>query len=139
MSRTTSSTMLALLLVCATAQASEWVSFGRARGEVLEGFIDNSSIRVMGNVRRAWIKLIYAPHTVRGFEDNAKKWQSYSVSRVAYNCIEESSRTEALNIYFDDGTTLIVPSARLQPSWESAPPDTVVSAEMQFICAWKPK
>jgi hypothetical protein len=131
--------LVTLLLACGTAQASEWVSIGTAQGGALEVFVDNSSIRVTGSIRRAWIKTVYAHHTVRGLDDDAQKWQSHTVSLIAFNCGEESTRTEGLNVYFDDGTAWAPPSTHLQTSWEPAPPDTMVSDEMRFVCAWGKK
>jgi hypothetical protein len=137
MSRNISWPLLALLLACGTAQASNWVSIGKdAVGH--EAFVDVSSIRVVGAIRRAWFKAVYVRHTMRetGGPD-ANKWWSTSVHRRAFNCGEETTRSEALTVYYEDGTNGSDPAANYPTPWEPVPPDTVLSTELQFICAWK--
>ena len=68
--------LLTLLLACGTAQAVEWVSLGKADDAHTEDFVDVSSIRVDGEVRRAWIKTIYVPYTERDRRDARKCWAS---------------------------------------------------------------
>jgi hypothetical protein len=53
MSRNIASTVLALLLVCGTAHASSWKLIGEDTGKA-QVFIDVSSIRIEGSIRRAW-------------------------------------------------------------------------------------
>ena len=131
--------LLALLLACGTAQAAEWVSLGKSDDGKQETFVDISSIRVTDSIRRAWDKRVQAPHTERGTGDDASKWVSYYVGREAFNCGEEVWRSEAISIYFDDGTHWSAPADFYPRTWEPVPPDTVGSVIMQFICAWKPK
>jgi hypothetical protein len=58
--------LLALLLTSGTAQASEWVSIGTTDNAQIEYFVDVSSIRVESDIRRGWVKTVFASHTVRG-------------------------------------------------------------------------
>jgi|NGEPerStandDraft_6_1074524.scaffolds.fasta_scaffold53209_4 hypothetical protein len=131
--------LLTLLLACGTAQGSEWVSVNKTDDGKIEELVDVSSIRVAGEIRRAWVKLVYAPHTKRGSDDDANKWESESVSREAFNCGAETSRAEALTIYYDDGTLWAAPAEISPTSWGPVPPDTLKSVAMQFICVWKQK
>jgi hypothetical protein len=131
--------LLALLLACGTAQASEWVSLGKSEDGTKETFIDVSSIRVVGAIRRAWFKVIYAPHAQRGSGSDANKWWNYTMEREALTCAEETFRLEGLLIYYDDGTTNSVPSISFPTSWEPVPPDTMYEVQLRFICTWKPK
>ena len=125
--------MLALVIVCSTAQASNWVSVGKDVAGTVETFIDVSSLRIAGNIRRAWFKAVYKTHSEKGADG---KYWSYSVSKTAFNCTEEMYRIEAGNVYYEDGTNWTAP-AGIYPTWEPVPPDTTASAEMQFICAMK--
>ena len=127
--------MLALVIVCSTAQASNWLSLGKSDDGTLENFIDVSSLRIAGNIRRAWFKLAYKTHTEK--DSDGKYWSS-TVAKKAFNCTEEMSRDEALNVYYEDGTNHTVPATYYPDPWEPVPPDTVVSTEMHFICTWKP-
>ena len=52
MSRTTSAVLLVLLLARDAAQAAEWVSLGKNDSATVETFVDVSSIRVAGGIRR---------------------------------------------------------------------------------------
>ena len=92
--------LLVLLLACGTAQAAEWVSVNRSAGErPAELFVDVSGIKLANGIRRAWDKLAPARHTLKGSGDNARRWVSYELARVAFNCDEETERDEALAIY----------------------------------------
>jgi hypothetical protein len=129
--------LIILLLTCSTVQASEWMSLGKTDDGTLESLVDVSSIRGTGNIRRAWVKRVFAHHTMRGVADDANKWQSYLVNRMAFNCSEESGRSESRSVYYDDGTVLHAPTTDFP--WEPVPPDTMLSNEMRFICAWGKK
>jgi hypothetical protein len=99
--------------------------------------VDVSSIRAQGTIRRAWIKVIVAPHTDRGPAADPSKWVDHTLSRDAFNCSEEIVKFEAFTVYYDDGTNASTES-NSEP-WNYVRPDTLLSGEMQFICAWKPK
>jgi hypothetical protein len=85
--RRTLKILLALLLACGAAQASDWVSVGTIVGATT--YVDRSSIRVSENIRRAWIKLVYASHMKRGSGDDSNKWRIYDLSREAFDCAQE--------------------------------------------------
>jgi hypothetical protein len=88
-------TLLALLMTCGIAQAAEWASLGTADNGRQRIFIDVSSIREVGAIRRAWFKAIVAPHTMKESScPDANKWWTYVVERVAINCSDETFRTE---------------------------------------------
>ena len=125
--------MLALVIVCSTAQASNWFSLGKNDAGTVETFIDVSSLRIAGNIRRAWFKAVYKTHSEKGADG---KYWSYSVSKTAFNCTEEMYRIEAANVYYEDGTNW-TPPAELSPTWTPVAPDTTASREMQVICAMK--
>ena len=132
--------VFALLLTSGAAQASDWVSVGKANknGGEAEFFVDNSSIRATGALRRAWTKMVFGPNAMRGEGKDAKKWVSNTVIRIAFDCKEETSRSEAVTVYFTDGTNSTDPAAIFPTAWEPVVPDTILSTVMQFICSWKP-
>jgi hypothetical protein len=131
--------ILALLLACGTAHAADWVSTGKTDDGQMENFTDVSSIRVAGAIRRAWVKTVYGAHVRKGEGQEANKWYGYAVSRVSFDCNEENYRSEAVSVYFTDGTNSSDSPAGFPTAWAPVPPDTALSAIMQFICAWKPK
>jgi hypothetical protein len=139
MRSTTLALTMLIALTCATAQASEWVSLGKSDNGKTETFIDVSSIRVTGEVRRAWIKNVNAPQTSKGVNPYPNKWVREMVGHFLFNCGEETNRVEAATVYYEDGTNGTGP-AEISPSpWRPVAPDTVGSTNMQFICAWKQK
>jgi len=127
----------ALLLACGAAQASDWVSVGTIVGGTT--YVDRSSIRVSENIRRAWIKLVYTSHMKRGSGDDSNKWRIYDLSREAFDCAQELVRTEALFVYYEDGTNYSAPPENAPPAWLPVPPDTIADIEMKLVCAWNPK
>ena len=124
--------MLALVIVCSTAQASNWVTIGESDDGLIETFIDVSSLRIAGNIRRAWFKDVYKTHR----ETADGKYRSYTVLKTAFNCTEEMYRFEAGNVYYEDGTNWTFPAGILS-TWNPVAPDTTASNEMQVICALK--
>jgi hypothetical protein len=131
--------LLPLLLTCGAAQASEWVIAAHSADGTNKVLIDVSSIRIVAGIRHAWDKLVPTRHTMKGFGDNANKAVIYEVAKNAFNCSEETMKAEALIIYYEDGTNETLMPEALHQGWEAVPPDTMISDEMQFICAWKPK
>jgi hypothetical protein len=130
--------LLTLLLACSTARASEWISLGESANGTQVTTVDVSSISIVGSVRLAWRKVVFAAHSRKSPTD-ANKWQSYQVVRDAINCAEGTSRFEAVSYYYEDGTHEYMSPEFLPGPWQPVPPDTMASIEMQFICTWKPK
>jgi hypothetical protein len=129
---------MAVLLACGVAQASEWASIGKSDDGKEEGFIDTSSIRISGDIRRAWVKLIYGPHT-KSDPDNPKMWEREAVAHEKFNCSDETESADALTIYYEDGTVYSLSPQLLPTPWSPVPPDTMMSDDLRFVCAWKPK
>lgn len=131
--------ILSLLLTCGAAQAADWVLAAHSADGMEEMFVDVSSIRVAADIRHLWDKWVPTPHTNKGFGKNANKPIIYEVAKVAFNCSEETVKEDALTVYYEDGTNETVMPEVLTKRWEPIPPDTMLSDEMRFICAWKPK
>lgn len=127
--------MLTLVIVCSTAQASNWVSVGNDDAGTMENFIDVSSLRIAGNIRRAWFKSVYKTHAEKGADG---KYWSYTVFKTAYNCTQEVERYEAMTIYYEDGTNYSMAAENYPTPWTPVVPDTLSAGDMEFICRWKP-
>jgi hypothetical protein len=117
---------LTVLLISSMAQASEWVSIGKASNGGTEGFVDVSSIVIDGNVRRAWFKIVSAGRS------------SYIAERDAFDCAERLMRGEAVTLHYGNGTNQSEPPDSFPEPWKPIPPDTMGSSIMQFVCAWNP-
>lgn len=126
-----------LMLVLGTAQAAEWVKVGASDDGRITTAMDVSGVRVVGQIRRTWVKREFAAHTQRGVGANADKWAKAVVGTNAYNCNDNSYRTESLIWYFEDGTDYATPTALFPGPWLPIGPDSVVQAEHKFICSRK--
>jgi hypothetical protein len=131
--------LLALLLPSVAAHGAEWAYAGTSDDGHIKTYVDTSGVRVSGGIRRTWIKRQFAPHTQRGVGAYADKWTREVVGVNAYNCSDESYRTESLIWYYDDGTDYSTPTDLFPGPWLPIAPDSLVRAEWHFICAWKPK
>jgi hypothetical protein len=131
--------LLALLLVCGAARASEWVLVGKSSGGSMDVLVDISSIKVAGDVRRAWIRYVPAAHTVTGSGISKEKWVKYSQSHDLYNCVEESSMIDSIYYLFEDGSVEATSKDEPGTHWSPVPPDTMTYLTMRFTCSWKPK
>jgi len=127
-------------------QGAQWVSLGSFNGGKLEDFVDVSSIRIDGDVRRAWIRGVFVPHTVHGFDKNADQWVNVLIWHGEFNCVDETYREEMHHAVYDDGTYWF-PSDEIKAltksiteEWLQVTPDIdVPRAQWRFVCAWKPK
>lgn len=102
--------MLALLLAYGAAQAADWQSIGTSEGGKKEHLVDASSIHVEGGIRHIWFKIRYARNTQKGAAHYADMWETDSMFYDAFNCAEGTSRNEALDVHFEDGTTWVNPA-----------------------------
>jgi hypothetical protein len=57
---------LALLLACGAASAEEWLSVGKIENGNRETFVDISSLRIDGGIRRGSSKVVFASHAQAG-------------------------------------------------------------------------
>ncbi len=128
---------VALLLAGATAQASAWVQVGTGK-DGTKVLVDTSSISVAGTVRQAWLKMTFPVHSQPGSGDEASKWVDFSLNHAAFDCREGTSKSDALENYFDDGTSHKVPAEVISADkWESVPPNTALETVMKFVCGWR--
>jgi hypothetical protein len=132
--------ILGLVLACAAAHASDWMSLGKSPQEPTkaEVFIDLASISIVSGMRRAWFKTVYVPRSAPD-KTNSSRWLSYGMERTSFRCQPEEFRNDAMEFYMSDGTSTKIPRAAIPEEWAVVSPDTVLDLEMKFICAWKPK
>jgi clan AA aspartic protease (TIGR02281 family) len=117
----------------AAAEADDWMSIGQSNDGLQRLYFNRSSVLVRDGIPRAWFKTIYSPHTVRGIEQR-DKWMVAVLSRDAFNCEEQTGRTEEVKEYYDDGTHYAVPAADLRAGWRSVRPGTGFNNEMGIMC-----
>jgi clan AA aspartic protease (TIGR02281 family) len=117
----------------AAAAADDWLSIGHSKDGLQSLYFKRSSVVVKDGIPRAWFKTIYSPHTVKGIEQR-DKWMTAVFSRDAFNCEEQTGRTEEVKEYYDDGTHYSVPAADLRAGWKSVRPGTGFNNEMGTMC-----
>jgi hypothetical protein len=127
-------TLLALLLASSAVRAAEWVSVDTQKNG-MESFVDISSIRVEGGIRRFWTKDVPLPKTMRGPVGNTDKWLSYLLAREAINCDDETYRVESKEAYWDDGTNLSAPEESLPTAWKPILPESRAEVETRLVCS----
>jgi hypothetical protein len=130
--------VLVLMLTCGAVGASEWTLVGKSDDGKIETLVDVSSIRTTAGITRAWTRQIPAPRTLRGEGPDAAKWLSSVMSRLAFNCTDETGRSEAITYYFEDGTNGSVSADQFPTPWEPVAPDTQWSHVMHYACGWNP-
>src|ERR1700685_3005511 len=108
--------VLAVLLTCGMALAApQWAPVGMASNERVEAFVDLGSIRIDGNTRSALFKYVYAAHGEK--DERVNKWRKVSSSQETFNCANETSRVETLNVRYEDGTDWSEAADQLPTSW----------------------
>ena len=121
------------------APPSNWVTLGMSTSGQEEIFVDTSSIRVAGDIRRTWIKMVYSPQAQKDptDADAANDWWTYQMGRVAFNCDEETWSLEAVTTYHANGDVNVRPSAEgLFPTpWAPVAPGTAERIEIHLICS----
>jgi hypothetical protein len=131
--------LLALFLACGAAQASEWVSLDKSSDGKIQIFVDSASIKVLGEVRHVWSKIVFEPHTQKGIGPDQKKWVSYTLTRFAFFCADGTDMMEGVITHYEDGSSFTFPDDALSSSWQPVEPDTRFQTIMDFTCSWKPK
>jgi len=126
--------LFAMLLAGSVAQASEWMAIG-VSDKRQEIFVDVSSIKVSNNIRHAWIKLVYPPEA----GPSNSKTATDTVGLMGFNCTDMLFRPEFATTYFADKSNESSSATDYPRAWTPIVPDSVQEAEMNFVCAWKPK
>ena len=130
-----------LLLACGAAQATqpeEWLQISQSPDSRVDTLIDVANILPMYDVRLAPFKQVFAPRTERSV-DYPGRWISIRFMVLSFNCVQKTGRTNHVFTNYDDGFEASEPSVLQPTEWERVLPGTEASAEMKFICAWKPK
>jgi len=126
--------LVALLLMCRVAQASNWQLI--ASDVSNEDYVDSMTIRISGHIRSAWIKAVFAPSTMRD-PRGSSGWVDHFVALRQYNCADKTERTVEITMYLIDGTKNSTQATTT--AWQSVRPDSFDKGVMDFICAWNPK
>jgi len=130
------SILLMVLVACGAAQASQWVQVGTGK-DGTKVWVDTSSITVTNSIRQAWLKMTFQAHTQQGSGDDAGKWVDFSLNHAAFNCSEGTSKSDALENDYDDGSSRKVPGEEIAGDrWETVPPATALGAVLKFVCSW---
>ena len=114
----------------AHAESSKWW-FVATVGSPIVGFvvfIDENTLQNVGNVRRAWTYSIH--RTSPAPADGVYERKSFGV----FDCLNKQSGTLALLEYREDGS-VSKNATDAYPTMSPVAPETVGSAELDFVCA----
>ena len=129
--------LLTFLMVCGSSQASEWVSLGKDSSGKRTSFIDASTIEIYGDLRRASFKTVIAPRVEQGIGSHSSTWVISATQRLAFRCMEEMLRDEALVLHFEDGSDEAARASEYPSPWRAFAPDTQEGRMADFICSWR--
>jgi hypothetical protein len=131
---------LVALLVCGTAQASDWVEIWHMTGAVMVDYLDVSRLQFAGDIRSGWLKVVITVPANIGVEarkaSGTGRYVKEMMGHKTYDCRQETVRLDSAARYFSDGTSdsKYIPDALFEPVL----PDTLEEAEMKLICGLKP-
>lgn len=115
-----------------------WVPYSRdAVGEL----IDFDSIKVSGNVRRAWFKSIPASATMKSLPPQLTAGVDYVVALNEFNCSERKLRILAVAFHNVDAGPSALPSGSQNSQtakWGPVAPNSLADAAMKYLCGLNP-
>lgn len=118
-----------LVLLAMPAVGQEWVQVGES--DRYDYYIDQGSIRVNGNLRRAWLLWYYKERQRGGF------YSSRGLDE--FDCAEERSRSLQGDFYSEPMLKGELLHRFTEPRpWEFVAPGTNGKAILDFVCAWRP-
>ena len=115
----------ALLLFTATPALAEadWVQVNKIDDGTQTSYIDKSSIRITGPIRRYWQRL--------DFVNDRDGWKQ-SVALYESNCTTDQRRILQLTVYMVDGTNDT--TTVKDQLWHYVIPDTVAADLHNYVC-----
>lgn len=112
-----------LFIIPSPALAADWVLVGTAVDESITLYIDTSSIKSNGSIRRYWQRIE---------EVNDPKVKT-TLALYESNCATDQRRRLQLIIYLVDGTNESYPN--LSKPWAYVAPGTGTEVAHNFVCA----
>ena len=96
-------------------------------------FVDTSSIKETGHIRRVDFKNVRSPLQRVGHLPSVR----YGISVEAFDCRDHRTRTDVVMLYLDDGTAHRGLGVIDPVLWELVRPATVTAADLDLVCSWK--
>jgi hypothetical protein len=98
-------------------------------------YVDMSSIKETGHIRRANFKYVSVPQQqIRHFPS-----VRYAISVEAFDCRDRRTRTDSVMRYLDDGTAYRGTGIIDPVLWYPIRPDTVSAKDLDLVCSWNTK
>lgn len=116
------------------AFADIWLPYSSS---VVGELIDFDSIRVNGNVRRAWFKSTAASTTMKGLPPQQTAGVEYVLALNEFNCSNKKFRILSVSFHDVDAGPSSDSSNPLTPEWVPVKPDSVADAAMNYLCNLK--
>lgn len=90
--------------MCLPAFAADWVLIDGPKADGSWLYYDADGIMISAQIRRAWLKINYKPHTEHGNEAHPDKFLKALAYEAAFNCGEGTRRIEVYTGYYEDGS-----------------------------------
>ena len=116
--------MSAPILADPAALASpSWVKVSEGDNKAETSFLDTSSVRIGGEIRRYWLRT--------DFVNGPKGWKQVRALQED-NCETDMTRVVAANFYYNDGSVKSVRNDNAD--WEYIAPGTVAASQHKAVC-----
>jgi hypothetical protein len=113
------------------ASASNWVPYtSNVAGEL----IDFDSIKVSGNVRRAWFKSTSVSATMKGLPPQLTAGVDYVLALNEFSCNDKKFRILGVSFHNMDTDPSSDSSNSSAGKWAPVAPDSVADAAMNYLC-----
>ena len=119
--RTTLAAALLLLTATPALAEADWVEVSKSDDGTQTLYIDRSSIRITGPIRRYWERTDYL---------NDRKGWKQDVTLFETNCTTGQRRILQLIVYKVDGTN----ESASDGTWKYVAPDTIGAAALDYVC-----
>jgi hypothetical protein len=97
-------------------------------------YIDQSSLKVTGDIRRVQMKTVYPP-----IKEMIRLPQiQFSIHLMAFDCTDLRTRDDESTTYRNDGSASLL-HVNTSVRWDRVYPDTDVAKDRELVCGWDAK
>jgi clan AA aspartic protease (TIGR02281 family) len=113
---------------------SGWVRLSALNDPAGALYVNTTSFKAQGNIRRFSEKHIFAPHT----EHWLGKWVNYTLSEWEFDCVDEHAKLAGTSKVSEDGTQWVADAHMLaSTAWHPVQGDAWKEDEMKLLCGGK--
>jgi hypothetical protein len=130
--------VMLVVIFSVEARAADWVSVGKLKDGTQEAYVDVSSIRTAGSLRKALVRWVVDPPAIGSSQRASGRWQSSMVYQSEFNCARGTNHDYAVTIFYNDGTRYVGQMESASGKrWQLVPSGTPWKTAMQLICSYR--